>query len=443
MNRFFYRAVFLLGIACLLLSATQAWWLLPVDCVPKSGSPDQLEVLAAQPWVVPYFKGGSILLAMICLLFVRARRRWKRRSVILASFWTAALFSFPYWTIVADPSLAAQATWLQTQHENLTWLGGDLSTSFEYNNHPDKARVFIVDTPRRLSIVPLPTWSLAELNPSHFQELLQWLGYNNTFCQFCRRGWIMACVGSLCIWLHACVARGRVRSRYASLGLRTLGGTIVVGSVCAWISPFAASRHLANAADNTATGNYSEAVVQLREAANILPVIAEDTYFVAQLGLLEYQTGNTATPAAQLYQANLRERSGRLEQASHIYRSLVESLPRTSAVRREACRALLRSAICAFNSSANEKAVAELRAVLAAEPCNIKAIYASTLASLRGHQRAELERLVNLQYDIYSYCQFPNKKIVLADAQRQRLMAAVNDHDVTASLEMLQKMRKP
>jgi len=442
MNRLLQLGVLAIGIFCLALSTSKHWWILPIDCLPASAKSDAWQVSTIEPWVVPYFKFGSLGLLVVCLVLLLTQR-WHRAGVVLTSFWAALLLSFPYWTIVAEPTLAAQANWLQAQHENLTWLGGDLSTGFEYQNHPNRARTSIVSTPRRLSVVPMPHWSLTDLNPGYFQELLEWLGYTNTFCEFVRRGWFLACLGTMAAWLYACVGRGKVRSRYVSLGLRVFGGTVAVGSICIWISPLACSRHLNSAAHHTARGQYYAALDQLQQSARLVPALAEDTYYVAQLGLLQHLTGNHSAPAARLYQAHLLERAGRLEQASAGYRVLTKTLPALTAVRREACRALLRSAISAYNSAAYEKASERFRAVLAVEPCNVKAIYSLSLIALRHHNRWELENFTRHQYAIYACFQFANKKVILADAQRQRLMLALDQHDVTAAVDILPKLRRP
>jgi len=441
MNRLLHRLLAAFGIVLLALSATQHWFSVPQGFSSTSDDAT-IAVMTESPQSLVVFKMGSILVALATagsLLLGNGRRV----RITITSLWLAALVTFPYWAIIDDTHLGADAAWMQSQYENLTWLGGDLSTSFEYTALEGKSKIYVVDTPRSVRIVPLPTWHISDISPIFFQDLLSCLGYNNTFCQFVRRGWVFAALGTFFLLLIASADESRVRSRYLGRGLGVFGVAVVIAAVAAWSRPLAASGELAAAESSVALGDYDQASLHLRRAITIYPTIEHDTRIVAQLGLTDYFGGQLESPEARLFRANLTERSGRYAQATAIYLSLLETLPRTCAVHHEACRAVLRSAVNCLNGGANEQAIVELRRVLDAQPTNIKANYALGLALLRAGRGEELDRIVEKQCCVLTCFQFPNKKAVLADAHRQRLMAALAAGETEQATALLTKVKKP
>ena len=453
MNRLLQLAVGVAGIFCLAASVRCHWWLLPADSAPRpatnhSASDDgraadlSFAVAAARPRSLPYFLVGTLATALLATVTL-ATARWRRTTVVLASCWGAVLLAFPYAAMILEPELGARAAWLQSQLENLTWLGGDLATGFESALQPDQPATAIVYTPRRFAIVPMPTWALSDVSPTQFFALVEWLGYTDAFCAFVRRGWFLACIGTAAVCLSVCVGSGKPCFAYLNIGRRMFGGVLGVGIACAWILPLNSSKHLSCAASRATSGDYQEAVVELRRAASILPALAHDSYYVAQLGLLETLTGEVATPAAQLHRAVRMERAGRLEQARSVYRTLVRDLPRESPIRREACRATLRSAISAFNSGSYQRATDGFRTVLAAEPCNLKAMYSLSLSALRRHDWAQLENLVRRQDAVYAFFQFHSKKSVLASNQRLLFRAALAESNADAATRIHPRLRRP
>ena len=441
MNRLLHRILAVLGIVLLVLSATQHWFSVPRGFAETSAV-TPIDVMTESPQSLVAFKVGSILvaLAMVSSLLLTNGRLVR---IVISSLWLAALVTFPYWSIIGDTRIGADAAWMQSQYENLTWLGGDLSTSFEYIALEGKTKIYVVDTPRSVQVVPLPTWKISDLSPIYLQDLLSWLGYNNTFCQFVRRGWVFAALGTFCILLISSADKSRVRSRYLGTGLGVFGVAVAIAAVTAWSRPLIASGEIASAQSSVALGEYAQASLHLRRAIRVYPPIAYDTRIVAQLGLNDYFGGRRESSESQLFQANLTERSGRYAQSTAVYRSLMETLPRTCAAHHEACRAVLRSAVNCLNSGANEQAVAEFRYVLDAQPTNIKANYGLGLALLRAGRREELDSLGKKQRGVLSCFQFPNKKVVLADIHRQRLMSALEAGDTEHAAELLSEVKKP
>ena len=81
------------------------------------------------------------------------------------------------------------------QHDNLTWLGGDIYSEAAAGSNSWKAKVYWVDPPRQVSVAPIPDWSVFEIGLDKTEDVLVWLGYSNTFCQFARTGWFCAVMG--------------------------------------------------------------------------------------------------------------------------------------------------------------------------------------------------------------------------------------------------------
>ena len=81
--------------------------------------------------------------------------------------------------------------------------------------------------------------------------------------------------------------------------------------------------------------------------------------------------------------------------------------------------------------------------VLRAEPCNIKANYTMQLALLRSGDHESLDNMVREQTATYAFFQFPNKKVVLADGQRHRLLAAASRGDALQAATILPQVRRP
>jgi tetratricopeptide (TPR) repeat protein len=192
-----------------------------------------------------------------------------------------------------------------------------------------------------------------------------------------------------------------------------------------------------------ARGLYDEADRYLHRAIQHVPALREDTFYVAQLGLLDYRRGRLQTPAGRIFLANLIERQGRYTQSLRICQELTAGTPRDSAVHREALRAILRAGVYALNSQRSEAACACLEQVIRDEPCNLKANYALQLAYLRTWRRKDLERMVRRMAAVYSHFQMITNDIVLASGYENAMFAALREHDAKAAYQYLLKARNP
>ena len=184
-------------------------------------------------------------------------------------------------------------------------------------------------------------------------------------------------------------------------------------AVClfAWSWSFLAARKLAVAAEHTTRGEYREARDGLRMAAALLPVLSQDSYFIAQTGLVEDALGEQ-TPAARLYRANVLEQSGRLQRADFMYAQLAAEGPGGTPLRREACRGLLRAAIDDLNAGRNNEAMRCFESILAVDPCNLKALYGMQLACLHTGRYQTAVALASRIDAVYGCFQFLDKQAV-------------------------------
>ena len=268
MNRILIGLVRLGGFACLLLSATKLWFALPAAAADGGTG---ATITAAEPWSTAWYQAAAVLVAVAsCACWILSRSQG-RVLVSLLAVWLIGLLLFPWTVMIADPQTAGRATWLQMQHENLTWLGGDLATSQSSAALGWKTRLYVVDTPRRVSMVNPPGWRPWEFGLHRLPDLFEWLGHTNTFCQFVRRGWFLA-IGGTCFLLAAtCLGRGTLDTRLARQALLVLCGGCFVACLAVWTPPFIAGRSL----DDGATTDVVRTIrSRLAGAANGSPAAA-------------------------------------------------------------------------------------------------------------------------------------------------------------------------
>jgi tetratricopeptide (TPR) repeat protein len=269
------------------------------------------------------------------------------------------------------------------------------------------------------------------------------MGYSNRYCQFIRQGWIAALFGMTLLIMSECLPGGRLnRRRFVRAGTAGMA-TFVAGVLAVSIPVVTAARHLERARRATALGLYDEAGGYLRGAVGALPAMGEDTFYVAQTGLLDFRLGRDGTLEGRLFRANLMERQGRYAQAMQVYKALVAETPSDGAVHREAVRSILREATHALNGGRFDDAITWFEAVLREEPCSLKANYGLQLTYLRSGRRAEVDGLVRRIEATYAYFQMPTKDIVLALSHENAMFAALRDGDVDATFRAAVKVRKP
>jgi|GEM_PF-2107123 len=451
------------GFASLALSSRKDWFLVPI-------TDGQLVSETIQPSIVPLFQAVAVITAVLLAASWVYKRSWTRLSVAIACVWLLFLCAFPCIVMVHDPSIAARATWLQMQHDNLIWLGGDINTSQEMSRYGWKSHVYVVDAPRQLAVIRMPNWSATELDINRLSQLIEWLGFTNAFCQFVSKGWYLGCVGGVAMLVSTFFVRGnshtsstRQRVDPSSTGCRStrsrvelvcwrldtkqVGFAVVllplllaVYCVAAWSVPARASGHLSDSSQHCVVGEYQASLDSLSKAAQVLPVLREDTYYVALRGLLESRL-QSESEFSTLYRANQLERESFYQQALQLYRE--SSRGEDATVRREATRALLRYSVQAINSGNNLAAIELLHEVLRLEPCSLKALYMLQIASLRSDDDSGLREAVQRMYAICEHLRFPTKRVLLATSQQHSMYAAMLNEEVHAAWQHSAKMKRP
>ncbi len=435
------RTLAVLGGLLLIVGVIKPWMEVPEGFVTK---PDgKIVCKTAQPRSAIPFRvicGGFAIVMGFGHLW---HRRTSDRKAMLASTMITIQFFFPCVVMAWEPELSARANWLHIQHENLTWLGGDLCTNLEYSRKSWKDAVYLVDTPRQVNVVRMPASGLAAFQFGRLAVWFEALGYSNRYCQFIRQGWVAALMGMAFLIMGECLPGGRLNRCRVIRATAAAAVTFTIGALAVSVPIVIAARELELARTHTARGSYDAAENHLHRAAKALPALREDTFYVAQTGLLDYRLGHIQTPAGRLFRANLLERQGRYAQSMELYTALVNESSKGGVVHREAVRAILREAGHALNGGKQLNAALLFELVLREEPCNLKANYGLQLAYMRTERRDELARLCRQIEAIYAYFQMPTKAIVLALSHENEMFASLRAHDAQATFADAIRTKKP
>jgi hypothetical protein len=126
-----------------------------------------------------------------------------------------------------------------------------------------------------------------------------------------------------------------------------------------------------------------------------------------------------------------------------MYEQLIADADTPAAVRREACRAQLRSAIDALNAGRTNAAAEQLQKVLATEPCNLKANYALQFACLRSGRFEAVPPLAQRMEAVYRYFQFPSKLAVVSASYQNAIVAHAAQGNTRFAVASGRKVAKP
>jgi tetratricopeptide (TPR) repeat protein len=378
---------------------------------------------------------------LILLLATTYRRlEWTGGSTIVACATMVAALSFPYAATLQSPSLSADAVWLQMQHDNLIWLGGDINLSSESSHAFWGNKVYSNDIPRQIKVAALPTRPTWEPGLHQASDLIVWLGFSEAFCQFSKSGWTLAVVGWALLAIATIHVRGVVRIPRMGAALAFLSAFLVILSAVAWGMAMSAAGIVEQAAILTRNRSYADALETLDKACDRLPVLGQDTYYIAQRGLLEYRLGRM-TLYAKLFEAIEKERQGQYDVAYESFAELIDS--DDSAIAREALRAVQRYAIQDFNSGRTELAISRLQGVLARQPCNLKVIYLMQICYLRQNRLPEVEAMSHWMDVATSHLSFHSKRIFRATTRRYAAIAASQANDADRAWSHSRKAMNP
>lgn len=382
-----------------------------------------------QPWFQVVVLSGSLLLVWV---YFFCRSRVPRVLVAVSIFFVT--LTFPYFVMLRSPEQAADAVWLQMQHDNLTWLGGDIYSEAESGMNAWKSKIYWVDPPRQVAVAPLPTWALFEIGLDKIEDVLIWIGYANVFCQFVRVGWFAAVLGASLLVLVTIQRFNTVDIRAAGLGLLFFVALVAIGLGFALYGPFAAKKHLHRAAQATSLGDYRASLRELERCVELFPVLSQDSYYLSQRALLESKL-DLPTDFAAMHEARQLESTGRYDRSFEVWSKLCES--DAAAIRRESLRAVLRFAVQDYNSNRIELARQRLQFVLSRQPGNVKVIHYLQIISVREQDTATTYQMCDWMVRIADHLNFSTTKVLKASSQQNAKLAAALDGD---AIETWQRM---
>jgi len=123
-NNLLRLAIVAAGIALVAASLFQNWFDIPAARSLALSFDDIVrQTPDCQVWFQAIVAIGTLLLLLITVFM-------KQRLIctLLACTLLFVSLTFPYFVMLRSPVLAADASWLQMQHDNLTWLGGELKS---------------------------------------------------------------------------------------------------------------------------------------------------------------------------------------------------------------------------------------------------------------------------------------------------------------------------
>jgi hypothetical protein len=436
------RAIAWTGMVLLAAAAALPWLEVPASI--REGTDGSQRCVTARPWAAAPYRLVSLAAAGVLATRAAALRpRSSRRAAVTAARLLAGLGFFPFFVMAYDPAVAARASLLHGEHLRLSSLAGDVSSAQEFSGLTQRDRIYLEDTVQDTAVLRLPSWSPGALQIGQLPVLVEASGYSDRFCQFIRPGWFAALAGASGILFSSVAAGGVLRPRRVLAAVRAGLTMATVGVVLGAGALLATAWQLDRARDATAFGNDQDACRYLEAAATILPALREDTFYVAQLGLLHWRLGRDDSPYARLARAGLLERDGLGAQALEIDHDLLATEPAGSAIGREAGRAVLRAGINALNSGRIQSAIALLETTIAHEPCDLKANLGLQLAYLRAGRWRDVGRMVRRIEAVYARFQFPTKAVVLSFSHENARLAAFEAGDLETALVEGYKAKHP
>ena len=197
-----------LGGTLLLAAQASPWMRVPVDLVRDATG--AVHCLSEQPGVTAAFRCVCLVVGTVLAGGHVWHRRTSDRKAWVAGMLLGLLAMYPFAAMSIDATLSAEAAWLNIQHENLVWLGGDLHTNLEAGRTSWKEQIYLVDTPRQVSVIQMPTSSLGAFRFGRLMNWVETFGYSNRFFQFVGRGWVMAIVGGMALACAECMPGGEL-----------------------------------------------------------------------------------------------------------------------------------------------------------------------------------------------------------------------------------------
>jgi tetratricopeptide (TPR) repeat protein len=433
---FLSRTAGIAGFAAVFASAFTSWFSVPVAASLEA------PILAEAPLVSWAYRAAGLGVSVAALLVLIRGCRWRSSLGRLYLSWLVALLFFPYFVSVWSAGAAGRASWLQSQHANLTAVSGDSFTSQEFKGSLLRHRVDVVNQPMETQVFGLPDWDSQSFGWSRMLEMAEWFGLSDWFASFLRKGWPLAIGGALVVLL----ALSREAGPHTLPTARRLllrGGALFLVFFIAALAPVLIGRSFLLAAKRHAQrGDYAAARRLMRWGARCVPVITQDGEYLIQAGLLADALG-LQDPEAAYYRASLAEDAGYHFQARTMYLDGLATDRSQPALLRENVKGVLRHATNAMNAGELDSAAVLLTQALAADPANLKANYSLQLIYLRSGNIDGLRALNQRMAKVYAFFNTPVKLPVLADSIQNQAVGELLQGDAAAALTDWMRAKKP
>ncbi len=424
MHSFLYRVALVFSFILFFFAGISNWVLIP-----------SYADLGREVELVFRVLSGLICLLPILLFFESLRaENWREVVSKLSPIVLVVFLSFPFLFKFLYPIISTHGAWLHIQHQNLSWLGGDIYTTQEYSGFGKKNRLFVIDSPGEVSASAVP-----KLEPDFFslgtvQEIVVWLGYGDSFLQFAGKGFFLAVGGVLLLSILSFREANNFSFSLFSKWLRrlvcSLGSFFFISLSFSLVS----GSFVHQAEQKIMGGFYPEARASLLKSTIFMPALKHSSSWIVQMGLLDNKLG-IESGERDVFLAKIKLESGKKSQAVSlaIKHTKSESL---SGLNREARRILLRTAIDAYNSGRIVEATATVQEILASDNTSLKANYLAQLITLRSRDYESLEKLVEQQKSIYRFFNSKSKKPVLASGDENLALAKLEQGELEESLRL-------
>lgn len=358
------------------------------------------------------------------------------------------LIAYPQAVIVFDDETSGHLSWLQQQHDTITWLGGDVFLAHGTRYQGQAPAVDMEDPPMRLAAFRPPLVAPWSLGIAEVPDLIWWLGYNPAFCQFVSKGWVFGQLGLLfllCGWLGWRRKDEELGSRTNEFRLcaTTFGASFLLWFALACIPITAASFSLKKARNAALNDDPASGLASLASACKAMPALKFDSGVIAQKGSFQLALRKNSLPEAR-YQSLLNlERDGYQHRAAEELEELIASGPHSPALDRELTRSLLRVAIDDFNAGNSAEARRRIRLVCQREPTAIQALFHLQLLALQGNHLEENRYCREKIATLYSTFQRREKKAVISAGWLMLAQGELQSGHTLAAAEAREKARKP
>lgn len=425
----------LLGILLLIGALLLPWMKVPLSPQNVTDAP------ATLAWKL--FLAVGLFLA----LWLRLRARIAAAMRVI-SFLPILLLSYPQAVIVFDSETSGHLSWLQQQHDTITWLGGDAFLAHGTRYQGQTPAVDMEEPPLRLAAFRPPLIAPWSLGIAEVPDLIWWLGYNPAFCQFVSKGWVCGHLGLLLLlagWL-GCRRKDDEHGSRANDFRRcanTFATSFFAWFILACIPITLASSALKKARQDSLNDEPAKGLAQLHRACRYMPALRFDSGLIAQKGSFQSALGNNALPEARFQNLLALERDGYQHRSAELLEQLILEGPHRAEVNRELTRTLLRVAIDDFNAGNSAEARRRIRKVCQLEPTAIQALFHLQLLALQGDHLAENRHCREAIANIYQNFQRREKKAVISAGWLMLAQGELESGTTLAAAEAREKARKP